>query len=559
MEDDLDPGSLDLVRQQIGLSRPVEHNVDAEFLANHSPPSGAHALDVQEWNLLVGSASLRAGELDGARERFERLAEESGGEAALLALASLALRDGRPEQVLELLAEPSRAALSPLGRERALALLGEAELALGDAQAAREHLGLAFDAALDREGEQRSAARGTSLQRLGSVVGEGFGLESVAQLAQAHIACGDPLGAAAVIEEAHARSLRRGAEFAVDVACVQRWAASTELGLLTWLVGADTTVVAWVDPRGRARAAALDLGRSELELAVRRLREAALAPSGPAARVATLGDELLGRLLPAAARVDLAALRESAGAEPRLLITAHGPLESLPFELLARSLAGEDGALLVLPGLPASEPGLAPLAAELGAWTLAGAPTAASAHPRLAAAEAELQALARLHPGSTLAVGEAFTRTALLEACATRAPLHLATHLVDGCDRWRAFGPAALVTSDRLPLCADELAAARPRLPLVVLSACWSGGGERVDAEGLFGLARAFLSGGTRNLVVTSWPVTDAAAARFGEQFHRELALVASPARATARARRALAAAGLPPADWAGFRALGRD
>lgn len=528
------------------------------FLEQNAPSPGSHALDVQEWNLLVGSASLRAGQLDGARERFELVAGDSPSEASLLAFALLALEEDRPEEVLELLDEPLRGALSPLGRERALTLVGEAELKLGDAQAAREHLRLAFDAALDREGEQRSLARGTTLQRLGSVIGEGLGLESVAKLAQAHLACGDPLGAAAVIGDAHARSLRRGAEFTVDVACVKRWAASTELGLLTWVVGADTTVAAYVDPRGRAHAQTLDVGRSELELAVRRLREAALAPAGPATRVAQLGDELLKRLVPPTLLAELATCRTNAGAEPRLLLCAHGPLEALPFELLSRALAGDDGALLVLPGLPAPEPGPAPLPAALANWNLAGAPLE-STLPRLAAAENELLALSHLRPGSTLVTGATFTRAALLDACRSSAPLHLATHLIDGCDRWRAFGPAAIVTSDRLPLCADELAAARPKLPLVVLSACWSGGGERVDAEGLFGLARAFLSSGTRNLVVTSWPVEDAAAARFGEVFHRELALVASPSRAAARARRLLAATGLPPADWAGFRAVGRD
>lgn len=530
-----------------------------EFLGKNAPPPGAHALDVQEWNLLVGSASLRAGQLDGAARRFEEVANGAPGELAVLALAQLALERDQPEQVLSLLGPEPPDSLSPLGRERALALLGEAELRLGDALAAREHLGLAFDAALDREGEQRSLARTSALQRFGSVIGEGLGLESVARLAQAQLACGDPLGAAAVIESAHARSLRSGAEFSIDVACVKSWAAAAELGLVTWIVGAETTVVAFVDPRGRARAEALDVGRSELELAVRRLREAALAPSGPATRVAQLADELLRRLVPATILAELAACRAGAGPEPRLFLGAHGPLETLPFELVSRALVGEDGAVLVLPGLPAPEPGPAPLPATFATWNFLGAPTADADRPRLAAAETELETLARLRPGSTLSSGPAFTRAALLDACRTSAPLHLATHLVDGCDRWRPFGSAAVVTSEPLSLCADELASARPKLPLVVLSACWSGGGERVDAEGLFGLARAFLASGTRNLVVTSWPVEDSAAAKFGELFHRELALVASPSRAAARARRALAATGLPPADWAGFRAVGRD
>ena len=101
-------------------------------------------------------------------------------------------------------------------------------------------------------------------------------------------------------------------------------------------------------------------------------------------------------------------------------------------------------------------------------------------------------------------------------------------------------------------------AIARP-LPLVVLPACETGGGAFVDAQGLHGLARAFLESGTRDLLVTLWPVQDDPARRFSVALHRALLDGAAPAQAARRARQALREAGLGPAEWAAFRALGVD
>jgi CHAT domain-containing protein len=138
--------------------------------------------------------------------------------------------------------------------------------------------------------------------------------------------------------------------------------------------------------------------------------------------------------------------------------------------------------------------------------------------------------------------------------------LHLATHLFGACgERGARLGAASLVTSDSEPVCADDIAALAPELPIALLSACWSGGGDYVDAEGLLGTARAFLENGTRNVLVTQWPVEDGAAAWYGVAFHRALLEGRSPCRAAATARAEMIVAGFAPADWAAFRLLGRD
>jgi CHAT domain-containing protein len=105
----------------------------------------------------------------------------------------------------------------------------------------------------------------------------------------------------------------------------------------------------------------------------------------------------------------------------------------------------------------------------------------------------------------------------------------------------------------------DEVAGLAPHAALVVLTGCETGGGRFHDALGLQGLARAFLEGGTRNLVATSWPVEDRWARACALALHRALAAGFSPSRACAEARRSLRAQGAPCSEWAAFRLLGQD
>ncbi len=73
---------------------------------------------------------------------------------------------------------------------------------------------------------------------------------------------------------------------------------------------------------------------------------------------------------------------------------------------------------------------------------------------------------------------------------------------------------AATVEDDGL-LTASEVADLKLSADWVILSACNTAGGDgRPDAEGLSGLARAFLYAGARAILVSHWPVRDDAAAR---------------------------------------------
>src|SRR5262249_43819683 len=137
-----------------------------------------------------------------------------------------------------------------------------------------------------------------------------------------------------VIEDSQARTLRAPA--AIGANDLAAWARHCELGLATWVVGADFTVAAhaFIDARGALDVACerIERGRTWIQEAVRRLREAALA--GDRERARQLATEVRGTLWPATLVSHLRAAAEHATGLPRLLWLAHGPVEELPLELI---------------------------------------------------------------------------------------------------------------------------------------------------------------------------------------------------------------------------------
>ncbi|EDO45509.1 predicted protein [Nematostella vectensis] len=68
-----------------------------------------------------------------------------------------------------------------------------------------------------------------------------------------------------------------------------------------------------------------------------------------------------------------------------------------------------------------------------------------------------------------------------------------------------------------------EISSCQINASLVVLSCCHSGRGQ-IRAEGVMGLARAFLAAGARSVLATLWAIGDNAALEFMERFYRHLA-----------------------------------
>jgi len=94
---------------------------------------------------------------------------------------------------------------------------------------------------------------------------------------------------------------------------------------------------------------------------------------------------------------------------------------------------------------------------------------------------------------------------------------------------------------------------------LVVLSACETGVGTKVRAEGLVGLTRAFQAAGARSIVASQWRVSDASTAELMVAFHEKLR--AGQAKDEALRKAMAKVAGDPatahPFYWAGFLLVG--
>jgi CHAT domain-containing protein len=396
-------------------------------------------------------------------------------------------------------------------------------------------------------------------------------MQTVALLATAYARIGRSKDAARVIEGFQSITLqnanairapktkRSGAAYNPTAPDVAAWARHFELGLVTWVVGADSTAVAYVEPDGAAIALPIARGRREIEGAVRRLREAVLSddPALVNHRLHDVRAELLPNEI--ALRIDE---RSRSAARGRLLFLLHGPLERLPAELFST----QDGASqvsfvpIVLPGLPAAEPESSPARAAFDRWILLGSPSDRSNVPLLPGAQAELKEIAALRSDSKLFIGSTFDRDTITRALKGDSSLQIATHLSLDCgqDSGR-LADVGLELSRGDSFCAQEILDAGPIVPLVVLDACETAGGRFVDSEGLQGISSAFLESGTRNLVVTLWPVDDRSAREFAVAFHRDLMSGSRPSEAVDRARSQLRAAGRSTADWSAFRAIGRD
>ena len=140
-------------------------------------------------------------------------------------------------------------------------------------------------------------------------------------------------------------------------------------------------------------------------------------------------------------------------------------------------------------------------------------------------AKKEVEMIGRIL-GTHPLIGEEATKGEVLERLSTVALVHIAAHGKMGTGEI-ALAPNPAREShhpeekDFLLTMADVLAA-KLRARLVVLSCCHSADGE-IKAEGVVGIARAFLGAGSRSVVVSLWAVYDEATFQFMKHFYKEL------------------------------------
>ena len=116
--------------------------------------------------------------------------------------------------------------------------------------------------------------------------------------------------------------------------------------------------------------------------------------------------------------------------------------------------------------------------------------------------------------------GKEATKEAVLQNINSVSLIHIAAHGEE--ERGNiALAPSNRERDDFLLTMAD-ISAVRLRAKLVVLSCCHSGKGK-IKAEGVVGIARAFLGSGARSVLASLWAVDDEATMEFMKQFYQHL------------------------------------
>ncbi|KAL9986579.1 hypothetical protein ACROYT_G000747, partial [Oculina patagonica] len=116
--------------------------------------------------------------------------------------------------------------------------------------------------------------------------------------------------------------------------------------------------------------------------------------------------------------------------------------------------------------------------------------------------------------------GKQATKEAVLRKIHSVGLIHIAAH-GDANRGDIALAPANHEKDDFL-LTMSDISKVQLRAKLVVLSCCHSGCGQ-IKAEGVVGIARAFLGSGARSVLVSLWAVDDRATMQFMKQFYGHL------------------------------------
>ncbi len=174
----------------------------------------------------------------------------------------------------------------------------------------------------------------------------------------------------------------------------------------------------------------------------------------------------------------------------------------------------------------------------------------------LPAAATEARNIASLFGGDAITGNQATLARWLSLDPARYRYLHFATHTLF--DDERPQRTALMMADGRLDL--DGVRRLRLSSDLVTLSACETALGQQLRGEGVIGFPHAFLEAGAHGVVMSLWRVNDQVAARYMEEFYRELrgGRSAADAMLTIRQRR-IGSGGRSahPSEWAPFVLVG--
>ena len=157
-------------------------------------------------------------------------------------------------------------------------------------------------------------------------------------------------------------------------------------------------------------------------------------------------------------------------------------------------------------------------------------------------------------------LGECAKKQAVLERLNSVSLIHFAAH--GNAERGEiALSPVR--STNRIPLEEDylltisDISKVRLRAKLVVLNCCHSGRGQ-IRAEGVVGIARAFLGSGARSVLVALWALNDRATKQFMRRFYEHLVRGESASEALHETMKWMRGNGFTKfSEWAPFMLIG--
>ena len=162
-------------------------------------------------------------------------------------------------------------------------------------------------------------------------------------------------------------------------------------------------------------------------------------------------------------------------------------------------------------------------------------------------------------------VEEEATKQAVIEQISSVSLIHFAAH--GNAERGEiALSPVPTSNSGNATqpkedymLTMADVSRVKVRAKLVVLSCCHSGSGE-ITAEGVIGIARAFLGSGARSVLVALWAISDSATEKLMSRFYEHLVEGESASESLHQAMKWMRKNGLTNvSEWASFTLIGDD
>ncbi|MEO1435546.1 MAG: CHAT domain-containing protein, partial [Bacteroidota bacterium] len=264
-----------------------------------------------------------------------------------------------------------------------------------------------------------------------------------------------------------------------------------------------------------------------------------------------------------------------------VLIAPDGLLSYLPFEVLLTQAPGNEQDFLNLPYLLQSSTCHYTYSAQLwlenkrvtglmkSASTVLGMASDYSADQEflpLPGASEEVVRLSTIYKDANLKVGSDASRSNFINLVEQQSwkTIHLAMHgVVDSLKDSKSRLAFTDKKHNNRNLYAYQIAGLDIQTPLVVLSACETGTGQLRRGEGVFSLARSFMSAGVPSVVMSLWSTNDQATKQIMGDFHQGLADGQSKAAALQSAKLAyLKNPADPighPAFWAPFVLIGDE